>query len=110
MLGHEKECFLGQPCNILGIGGISLRSGDRLMVLEDCGQGIPISGFPGFGIAEAKEPEGARFEFIAGASIQENESILFSDAGIFRLAIVVLKDRVCVRPPCILQLWWGCFF
>ena len=57
MLGHEKECFLGQPCNIHGIDGIGLRSGDRLMVLEECGQGIPIPGLPGSGIAEANEPQ-----------------------------------------------------
>ena len=53
MLGHEKACFRGQPCNIRGIDGIGLQLGDRLIVLEECGQGIPISGFPGLGIAEA---------------------------------------------------------
>ena len=87
-LGHEKECFLGQSCDIRGVDGIGLRSGDRLMVLEECGQGVSIPGFPGLGIAEANEPERCLYEFISDVGMPGNESILSSAAGIFRLSLL----------------------
>lgn len=85
MLGHEKECFLGQSCNVRRIDGVGLRSGDRLLVLEDCGQGIPIPGFPGSGIAVTNQPDGTSYEFISDVGVRGNESTLSSAAGILKL-------------------------
>ena len=109
-LGHEKECFLGQSCDIRGVDGIGLRSGDRLMVLEECGQGVSIPGFPGLGIVEANEPERCLYEFISDVGMPGYEIILSSAAGIFRLCYCRAQGSELCESPMHFAAVTGLFF
>ena len=44
-LEQHQTCITGQPCNILGLSGFALSAGDKVMVLDTCGQtGLSSSG------------------------------------------------------------------
>ncbi|OLQ04045.1 Attractin [Symbiodinium microadriaticum] len=67
---HEAHCAVGQVCTFPLITGYGLRGGDRIMVLEVCGGGSPLPGFPGDGMLETPgngTDDGQEFLFI-GAS------------------------------------------
>ena len=75
---QEKGCAVGQPCALTGVLGASITSGDRLMILSDCGRGSAILGFPGQGMLDSSD--GTNFAF-AG----DGAKILLSVPGIFRI-------------------------
>ena len=77
-VNQESACAVGQECAVIGIRGVSMQSGDRLMILSDCGKGKPISGMPANGILETLD--GSDFAFASNGS-----SILLSVPGIFRI-------------------------
>ena len=45
-----------------GIRGVSMQSGDRLMILSDCGRGNAIPGLPSSGVLETAD--GNNFAFV----------------------------------------------
>lgn len=80
----EVECFVAQPCLVdlptTEGWSVNLKGGDRLSVLEQCGQGSLLRGLPGVGIAETFD--GYSFQFN-----QESDTSIYleSDPGYFRL-------------------------
>ena len=52
---QEDSCSIGQYCAV-HVEGVGVQPGDRLMVLNDCGHGSSVAGFPGGGIAETNDP------------------------------------------------------
>ena len=87
---QESECFVGQECAVTGIRGVGMQSGDRLMILSNCGKGTALPGFPGSGILETLD--GTNFAFVTTGS-----SFLLSVPGIFRMCYCrpALTDEVC---------------
>ena len=75
---QESACAVGQECSVTGIRGVSMQSGDRLMILSDCGRGNAIPGLPSSGILETAD--GNNFAFVGNVS-----SVILSVAGIFRI-------------------------
>ncbi|CAE7226101.1 Scube1 [Symbiodinium microadriaticum] len=82
---QQVQCVVGQECHFPIIQGQDIRAGDRLMVLEACGAGDPLPGFPGDGILETLGTEegslaGQWFNFIADELVEVR-----GRPGIYRL-------------------------
>ena len=77
-MNQESACAVGQECSVTGIRGVSMQSGDRLMILSDCGRGNAIPGLPASGILDTTD--GSSFAFVGGVS-----SVVLSVPGIFRI-------------------------
>ena len=77
-VNQESACAVGQECSVTGIRGVSMQSGDRLMILSDCGRGNAIPGLPASGILDTTD--GSSFAFVGGVS-----SVVLSVPGIFRI-------------------------
>ena len=89
---QESGCSIGQPCAVPGILGALLESGDRLMVLSDCGRGVSLPGFPSSGIMETNNSKD--FGFVGNGS-----DILLSSPGIFRLCFCRPGDGETCESP-----------
>ena len=49
---QEASCSVGQPCVLTGLEFVGALAGDKVMILEACGMGSALPGFPAGGIAE----------------------------------------------------------
>ena len=86
---QESECFVGQECAVTGMRGVSMETGDRLMILSNCGTGTALPGFPSSGIMETLD--GVNFAFLSSTS-----RYLLSVPGIFRICFCrPLAGEVC---------------
>eukprot|EP00439_Symbiodinium_sp_Y106_P035489 s3907_g4.t1 len=82
---QQVQCVVGQECHFPIIQGQDIRAKDRLMVLEACGAGDPLPGFPGDGILETLGMEdgslaGQWFNFVVDEIVEVR-----GRPGIYRL-------------------------
>ena len=82
---QQVQCVVGQVCHFPIIEGQGIRGGDRLMVLEACGAGDPLPGFPGHGILETPAMEGAEGAFNFIGDVGDEILEVRGRPGIYRL-------------------------
>jgi hypothetical protein len=66
--GFFKACYAFADCTWSGMTGQGLQDGDRIMLLEDCGTGAPVPGFPNGDIAVATGG-GSSYSFPGGSNL-----------------------------------------
>ena len=76
-LEQGRTCVSGRTCSFEGIGGQSLSSVDRFVVLDTCGDSNGVPRFAGFGAVSLVENSGARITF--------TEAQVSSSGGQYRL-------------------------